>query len=77
MNENKLSAIATTGRKWNRPNEKLAWEMAERLKIPYAERGDRCAGLYVRVLGEDAIVASAVVDESGSVKHQIAVCWGV
>ena len=39
MNENKLSAIATTGRKWNRPSEKLAREMAERLHIPYAERG--------------------------------------
>ena len=39
MNENKLLAIATTGRKWNRPSEKLAREMADRLKIPYAERG--------------------------------------
>jgi hypothetical protein len=39
LNENKLSAIATTGRKWNRSSEKLAREMAERLNIPYAERG--------------------------------------
>ena len=30
MKEYKLPAIATTGRKWNRPSEKLAREMAER-----------------------------------------------
>ena len=34
-----MQAIATTGRKWNRPSEKLAREMAEKLSIPYAERG--------------------------------------
>ena len=39
MLEHKLPALATTGRKWNRPSEKLAREMAEKLHIPYAERG--------------------------------------
>ncbi|MCR5757630.1 MAG: class I SAM-dependent methyltransferase [Selenomonas sp.] len=39
MKDDKIQAIATTGRKWNRASEKLARQMAEKLAVPYAERG--------------------------------------
>ena len=39
LNENKLQAIATTGRKWSSAAERLAREVAARLGIPYVERG--------------------------------------